>query len=70
MQQSIQIKVEAFGAIEKLLPEIHEVFEAEKHLFNTLKEKEAIEKIYPQCVNISIDYGIMEKAKNVHVIPS
>ena len=57
-------------AFEKLLPEIHEVFEAEKNLFNTPKEKEAIEKIYPQCVNISIDYGIMEKADNVYVIPA
>ena len=32
--------------------------------------KEAIERIYPQCVNISIDYGIMEKADNVYIIPS
>jgi mannose-1-phosphate guanylyltransferase len=34
------------------------------------EEKAAIEKIYPQCVNISIDYGIIEKASNVYVIPS
>ena len=26
--------------------------------------------IYPLCVNISIDYGILEKADNVYVIPS
>ena len=57
-------------AFEKHLPEIHEVFDTEKHHFNTKKEKQAIEKIYPQCVNISIDYGIMEKADNVYVIPS
>jgi len=57
-------------AFEKLLPEMHEVFDAEKAAFNTAKEKEAIEHIYPQCVNISIDYGIMEKADNVYVIPS
>ena len=57
-------------AFEKHLPEIHEIFDTEKHLFNTKKEKQAIEKIYPQCVNISIDYGIMEKADNVYVIPS
>ena len=52
------------------LPEMHEVFDAEKSNFNTPAEKEAIERIYPQCVNISIDYGIMEKADNVYVIPS
>lgn len=57
-------------AFEHHLPEIAEVFEAEKLLFNTDKEKEAIDRIYPQCTNISIDYGIMEKADNVYIIPS
>ena len=57
-------------AFEKYLPEINEVFEAEKIHFNTIKEKEAIDRIYPQCVNISIDYGIMEKADNVYVMPA
>ncbi len=57
-------------AFELLLPEMHEVFDIEKNLFNTEKEAEALERIYPQCVNISIDYGIMEKAENVYVIPS
>lgn len=58
------------AAFEKYLPEIHEVFDAEKEAFNTPEEKDAIERIYPQCVNISIDYGIIEKAENVYVIPS
>lgn len=58
------------AAFEKYLPEIHDVFEAEKKSFNTSHEGKAIEKIYPQCVNISIDYGIIEKADNVYVIPS
>lgn len=57
-------------AFEQYLPEVHEVFDAEKNSFNTVNEKEAIEKIYPQCINISIDYGIIEKANNVYVIPS
>ncbi len=57
-------------AFEKLLPEIHDVFDAEKAALNTENESQAIERIYPQCVNISIDYGIMEKADNVYVIPS
>ena len=58
------------AAFEKYLPEIHEVFDAEKEKFNTAEEKAAIEKIYPLCVNISIDYGIMEKADNVYIIPA
>jgi mannose-1-phosphate guanylyltransferase len=58
------------AAFEKLLPELNELFEAEKASFNTPTEQEAIDRIYPQCVNISIDYGIMEKADNVYIIPS
>ncbi len=57
-------------AFEKLLPEMNDVFEAEKEHFNAPTEQEAIDRIYPQCVNISIDYGIMEKADNVYIIPS
>jgi len=57
-------------AFEKYLPEIYEVFDAEREHFNTPAEKEAVERIYPQCTNISIDFGIMEKAENVYVIPS
>ncbi|MEN9571054.1 MAG: hypothetical protein RL172_2285 [Bacteroidota bacterium] len=58
------------AAFEKFLPEMHEVFDAEKDQFNTAAEKQAIERIYPQCVNISIDYGVMEKADNVYIIPA
>lgn len=57
-------------AFEEHQPEMHEVFETEKHLFNSPEEKKAIERIYPLCTNISIDYAIMEKADNVYVIPS
>jgi mannose-1-phosphate guanylyltransferase len=57
-------------AFEKHLPEMYEVFAAEKEKFNSSGEAAAIEQIYPQCTNISIDFGIMEKADNVYVIPS
>jgi len=57
-------------AFEKYLPEMYEVFVTEKDKFNTDQEKEAIEQIYPQCTNISIDFGIMEKADNVYIIPA
>ncbi len=57
-------------AFEMHLPELAEVFETEKNNFNTDGEQEAIERIYPLCVNISIDYGVMEKADNVYIIPS
>ena len=57
-------------AFETFLPEMHEVFDAEKDNFNTPSERDSIERIYPQCVNISIDYGVMEKADNVYILPS
>ena len=57
-------------AFELFLPEMNEVFVAEKEAFNTEKEQDAIDRIYSQCTNISIDYGIMEKADNVYVLPS
>ncbi|GAO42284.1 mannose-1-phosphate guanylyltransferase [Flavihumibacter petaseus] len=57
-------------AFEQYLPEMFEVFSAETDKFNGPEEKAALEAIYPQCVNISIDFGIMEKAHNVYVIPS
>jgi mannose-1-phosphate guanylyltransferase len=57
-------------ALEKFLPEIYDIFAAEKDKFNGPEETAAIEKIYPLCTNISIDFGIMEKADNVYVIPA
>lgn len=58
------------AAFEKYLPEVYEVFAAEKETFNTPAEQDALERIYPQCTNISIDFGVMEKADNVYVIPA
>ena len=47
-----------------------ELFDAEKHNFNTPAEKEAIDRIYPLCKNVAVDVALMEKAENVYVIPS
>lgn len=57
-------------AFETYLPEISELFEGARTAMNTAKEQESIELIYPLCTNISIDYGILEKADNVYVIPA
>jgi mannose-1-phosphate guanylyltransferase len=58
------------SAFEKYLPEMYDVFAAEKDKFNTTQEIAALNAIYPLCTNISIDFGIMEKADNVYLIPS
>lgn len=52
------------------LPEIHQTFEKGLSVFNTPEEEAYIRKVYPSCENQSVDYGIMEKARNVHVIPA
>jgi len=56
------------NAFHQYLPEMSEVFdEVVKPKLGTPEEKEAILSAYSQCKNISIDYGIMEKATNVYV---
>lgn len=54
-------------AIDTHLPEMAEIFEDVTHVLNTPDEKAAIELAYAQTRNISIDYGVLEKANNVYV---
>jgi len=55
------------NALEKYQPELAELFEEASEKFNTGEETGAIDTAYAQSKNISIDYGIMEKADNVYV---
>ena len=57
-------------AFRYLLPEVADRFREGELLMGTDKEEDFIEQIFPKCPNISIDYGIMEKADNVFVLPS
>jgi mannose-1-phosphate guanylyltransferase len=57
-------------AFQEHMPEMFELFTAEEDKMNTADEKQAIDNIYPQVSNISIDFGVMEKAENVYVIPA
>ena len=50
------------------LPEVATKFNAGKELYNTPNEQQFIDEMYSSCPNISIDYGIMEKAANVYVL--
>lgn len=58
------------SAFSTYLPDMHEIFAEARPVYNTDGEKAHIHKSYLQCTNISIDYGIMEKADNVYVLPS
>jgi mannose-1-phosphate guanylyltransferase len=57
-------------AFENFLPEVDSIFKEGTGLYNTPAEKEFIVNAYTVCRNISIDYGIMEKATNVYVLAS
>jgi mannose-1-phosphate guanylyltransferase len=57
-------------AFKQHLPEQYDIFESASQSLFTENEAETIRKFYEQCRSISIDYGIMEKAENVFVIPS
>jgi mannose-1-phosphate guanylyltransferase len=56
------------NALIKHLPEVNALFEYGKKHINTPNEIQYINKVYSECPNISIDYGVMEKADNVYVL--
>lgn len=56
------------SAYKTLLPNMYAQFMPGENKMGTDDETSFINSIYSQCDNISIDYGIMEKAPNVEVI--
>ena len=52
------------------LRDIYDIFLSGEEYYNTEKELEFINHIFPSCKNISIDYGILEKSDNVYVYPA
>lgn len=54
-------------ALEKHLPDMNSLFKEGKDIYGTNKEEAFIAGVYASCKNISVDYGIMEKAGNVYV---
>lgn len=54
----------------KLLPDMYNQMEAIFDKLRTPFEAKAIEETYPLLEKISVDYGIMEKASGVYVIPA
>ena len=55
-------------AFDELLPDIASRFNSGQQYFNTPQEEAFIDHIFPACPNISIDYGILEKASNIYVL--
>ncbi len=55
-------------ALKEHLPEMDHIFREGSELYNTPSEADFIRNAYEHCTNISIDFGVMEKAKNVYVM--
>lgn len=53
--------------LEKWIPEISLPFRNGISIYNTPHEAKFIRKVYEDCRNVSIDYGVMEKANNTFV---
>ena len=51
-------------------PEIAEMFEGLMPIFYTPAEQENINRLFPMCPNISVDYAILEKADEIFVFPA
>ncbi|MBK6266998.1 mannose-1-phosphate guanylyltransferase [Marivirga sp. S37H4] len=56
------------ASFEKFLPDLAEIFSDGDEPYYSANEKLFINKAYTQCMNISIDFAIMEKAENVYVL--
>lgn len=56
--------------IEELLPQMHDgLVEIDRHI-GLPDEQQTIDRVYRQIKSISIDYGVMEGARNVVVLPA
>ncbi len=57
------------SAFEEHLPDMYDVLTSETGDYGTDREQAFIQERFPRCQSISIDYGVMEKADNVSVLP-
>ncbi|MDE6646938.1 MAG: mannose-1-phosphate guanylyltransferase [Prevotella sp.] len=51
-------------------PSISKIFEGMLSVYGTDKEQETIDRLFPECKDISVDYAIMEKAEEIFVYPA
>lgn len=54
-------------AFDRYAPEISQMLNSSENIYATDREQRFIDENFPKCINISIDYAIMEKAGNVFV---
>lgn len=56
------------NALEKFKPELFELFTRDSAKYNTSSEQEYVNGCFSACEDISIDFAVMENAKNVDVV--
>lgn len=57
-------------AFRTYLPEMADLFDRLENVFFTTGEQKEIDRYFPECKSISIDYGIMEHTRNIYVFPA
>lgn len=55
------------SALKECAPDVANTFEQGREVFGTPAEAEFIRENFPGCMSISIDFAVMEKARNVYV---
>ena len=58
------------NTIKRLVPDLAEIFDKIEPHFYKDDEQNVIDELFPTCPNISIDYAVMEKSKDVFVYPA
>lgn len=58
------------GVIRTYCPQIAGVFDRLEPDLYTDREQERVDELFPQCENISVDYAVMEKSKEIYVHPA
>ena len=51
-------------------PQMAKIFETLMPVYGTQSEQAEIDRMFPECENISVDYAIMEKADEIFVCPA
>ena len=55
-------------ALKEFQPALHDFFTADLSAYNTNKEQDMVNNAFSKCEDISIDFAIMEHAKNIEVV--
>lgn len=56
--------------IKQHTPDLADIMDRMAEDFYTEKESETVKRLFPTCQKISIDYAVMEKAKEIYTIPA